>query len=220
MKKIISTQGLISGTFDAPLTNRAIHERIDNRLVDAYRENYCDDIQVIPAFKYQLADGQVTAIELIYSVAHPTPQRLEDFRENCENFFDLYGFKIDHHSPRVYFRAVDIFDMASLIHALVHLTVCIEDLLCAVDADLTERDAIYSPSGAYIIQIPDVPHYIIQEGTLYISPMAARHCTKLQKLDVPAEMLFDNTSLQVYPQGLKVKVWETHYDGTPIEEEY
>ena len=64
MKKIISTQGLISGTFDAPLTNRAIHERIDNRLVDAYRENHCDDIQVIPAFKYQLADGQVTAIEL------------------------------------------------------------------------------------------------------------------------------------------------------------
>ena len=32
-------------------------------------------------------------------------------------------------------------------------------------------------------------------------------------------MVFDNSSLREYPKGLKVKVWETHYDGTPIEDD-
>ena len=221
MKKIISTRGLLSGKFDAPWTNTAIRERIDNRLVHCYRLYYRDDIQVIPTLSYELVDGQVTAIQLSYTIDRPTPQRLEHFLDTCECIYELHGFAIDSEgeSSRVYFRATDMFDMASLIHALDHLSVSIENLLCAVDAGLTEQDAIYSPSGAYIIQIPDVPHYSIKEGTHVISPMAASHCTQLQKLDIPAEMLFDNSSLREYPQGLKVKVWETHYDGTPVEEE-
>ena len=221
MKKIISTKGLSSGKFDAPWTSTAIHERIDNRLLYCYKQECRDDIQVIPTFSYELADGQVIAIELSYTIGNPTPQRLEDFRDTCEIFYELYGFMIDSNNehPRVYLRATDMFDMASLIHALDFLSVSLESIMCAVDADLTEKDAIYSPSGAYIIQIPDVPHYSIKEGTLYVSPMAARHCTELQKLDIPVEMLFDNGSLREYPQGMKVKIWDTHYDGTPIEEE-
>ncbi len=221
MKKIISTKGLLSGKFDAPWINRAIHERIDNKLVCCYKQECRDDIQVIPTFTYELADGQVTAIELSYTLDKPIPQRLESFRDACESFYELYGFMMESvdESPRVYFRAADMFDMASLIHALDHLSVSLESIICAVDADLTEKDAIYSPSGSYIIQIPDVPHYSIKEGTLYISPMAARHCTQLQRLDVPVEMLFANGSLREYPQGLKVKVWDTHYDGTVVEEE-
>ena len=221
MKKIISTKGLSSGKFDAPWTSTAIHERIDNKLVYCYKQECRDDIQVIPTFSYELADGQVIAIELSYTIDDPTPQRLEDFRDTCEIFYELYGFMIDSNNehPRVYLRATDMFDMASFIHALDCLSVSLESIMCAVDADLTEKDAIYSPSGAYIIQIPDVPHYSIKEGTLYVSPMAARNCTELQKLDIPVEMLFDNGSLREYPQGLKVKIWDTHYDGTPIEEE-
>ena len=221
MKKIISTKGLLSGHFDAPWTNAAIRERVDNRLVHCYKLYHGDDIQVIPTLSYELADGQVTAIELSYTIDRPTPQRLESFRETCQIFFDLYGFVIDgeNESPRVYFRAIDVFDMASLIHALDHLSVSLESLFCAVDASLTEKDAIYSPSGSYILQIPDVPHYSIKEGTLVISPMAASHCTQLQKLDIPAEMLFDNSSLREYPKGLKVKVWETRYDGTPVDDD-
>ena len=219
--KIISTKGLLSGKFDALWTNTAIHERIDNKLVYYYKQDCRDDIQVFPTFTYELTDGQVTAIELSYIIDNPTPQRLEYFRDICESFYELHGFMIEsvNEPPRVYFRATDMFDMASLIHALDHLSVSLEGVICAVDDSLTEKDAIYSPSGSYIIQLPDVPHYSIKEGTLYISPMAARHCTQLQKLDVPVEMLFDNSSLREYPQGLKVKVWNTHYDGTPIEEE-
>ena len=221
MKKIISTEGLLSGKFNAPWTNAAIHERIDNKLAYCYKQDCGDDIQVIPTFSYELSDDQVIAIELSYTIDKPTPQRLEDFRDICEIFYELYGFMIDSNSehPRVYFRATDMFDMASLIHALDFLSVSLESIMCAVDADLTEKDAIYSPSGAYIIQIPDVPHYSIKEGTLYISPMAARHCSQLQKLDVPVEMLFDDSSLCEYPKGLKVKVWKTHYDGSSIEED-
>lgn len=221
MKKIISTKGLSSGKFDAPWTSTAIHERIDNKLVYCYKQECRDDIQVIPTFSYELADGQVIAIELSYTIGNPTPQRLEFFRDTCEIFYELYGFMIDSNNehPRVYLRATDMFDMASLIHALDCLSVSLESIMCAVDADLTEKDAIYSPSGAYIIQIPDVPHYSIKEGTLYVSPMAARHCSQLQKLDVPVEMLFDDSSLREYPKGLKVKVWKTHYDGSPVEED-
>ena len=35
--------------------------------------------------------------------------------------------------------------------------------------------------------------------------------TQLQKLDIPAEMIFDENSLREYPNGLQVKVWEIHF---------
>ena len=164
MKKIISTKGLSSGKFDAPWTSTAIHERIDNKLVYCYKQECRDDIQVVPTFSYELADGQVIAIELSYTIDDPTPQRLEDFRDTCEIFYELYGFMIDSNNehPRVYLRATDMFDMASLIHALDCLSVSLESIMCAVDDGLTEKDAIYSPSGSYLIQIPNIPHYRIK----------------------------------------------------------
>lgn len=219
MKKIISTTGLLNGRFDAPWISTAIHERVDNKLTHCYKQDYGEDIVIAPTLSYELSEGVVMTLELAYTIDNPTPQRLENFREACENFYELYGFMVENENgtSRVLFRATDMFDMASLIHALDHLSVNLEGIICAVDDSLTEKDAIYSPSGAYIIQIPDVPHYSIKEGTLYISPMAARHCTQLQKLDIPVEMLFDESSLREYPKGLKVKVWDTHYDGTPVE---
>ena len=50
MKKIISTKGLLNGKFDAPWTNTAIHERIDNKLEYCYKQDSRDDIQVIPTY--------------------------------------------------------------------------------------------------------------------------------------------------------------------------
>ena len=219
MKRIISTNGLLEGHFDAPWLGTAIHERVDHKLLYSYKQYYGDDVLVVPTLSYELNEGQVCAIELAYTIDNPTPQRLKSFRETCENFYELHGFKVDSesHPHRVYFRATDLFDMASLIHALDYQSVCLESIICAVDADLTKKDAIYSPSGAYIIQLPDVKHYCIKEGTLFISPTAACHCTQLKKLDIPVYMLFDDKSLSEYPQGLKVKVWDTHYDGSPID---
>lgn len=221
MNTIISTKGLTEGHFDAPWLSAAIHERVDHKLLYSYKQECGDDIEVVPKLSYELKGGQVSAIELAYTIDDPTPQRLEFFREACENFFELHGFTADSgdHASRVYFRATDLFDMASLIHALDFQSVSLETVVCAVDDSLTEKDAIYSPSGSYIIQIPDVPHYSIKEGTLFISPMAARHCTLLQRLDIPAGMLFGEKSLREYPQGLKVKVWDTHYDGSPVDDE-
>ncbi len=221
MKRLISTNGLHDGHFDALWTNTAIHERVDHKLMHFYKQDYGEDIVIVPVFTYELSEGVVTTLELAYTVDNPTPQRLENFREACENFYELYGFMVDCDNgiSRVLFHAIDIFDMASLIHALDYQSVSLEEVICAVDDSLTEKDAIYSPSGSYIIQIPNIPHYRIKESTLYISPMAARHCTELQKLDIPVGMPFDNGSLREYPQGLKVKIWDTHYDGTSVEEE-
>ena len=219
MKKIISTKGLLNGKFDAPSTSTAIHERVDNKLTCCYHQYYNDEIQFTPTLSYELTDGQVISIEMAYTIGNPTPQQQENFREICESFFELNGFVSDEHTHRVFFRATDIFDMASLIHALDYLGVSLESILCAVDASLTDQDALYSPSGAYLIQLPDVPHYSIREGTLFISPMAARHCKTLQQLDIPASMILDDSPLSEYPQGLKVKVWDTHYDGTPFDDD-
>ena len=86
------------------------------------------------------------------------------------------------------------------------------------DAELTEKDAIFSPSGTYIIQIPDVSHYRIREGTLFISPHAAKHCKRLRYLDIPVEFVVNHDLRSDFPFPLQIKVWDTHYDGTPAED--
>ena len=190
MKRLISTKGLHDGYFNAPWISTAIHERVDNKLTYCYKQDYGEDIVIAPTLSYELSEGVVMTLELAYTIDNPTPQRLENFREACENFYELYGFMVENENgtSRVLFRAIDIFDMASFIHALDYQSVSLEGVICAVDDGLTEKDAIYSPSGSYLI-------------------------------DIPVEMLFDNGSLREYPQGLKVKIWDTHYDGTPVEEE-
>lgn len=222
MKKIISTNGLPDGHYEDPYLDTAIKERVNDKLEYWYNQySRNGDIHVDSKLTYDLLDGQVTSILLSYTIDNPTTQRLEDFRATCKSFYEVHGFMIDDTGaiPRVFFKATDIFDMATLIHALEYLSISLEGIICPVDASLTEKDAIYSPSGTYLIQLPDVPHYSIKEGTLYISPMAASHCTKLQQLDIPVEMIFDNESLREYPKVLMVKKWDTHYDGTPVEEE-
>ena len=219
MKKIISTQGLTDGSFYAMEQSKAIQERVDVLLQDFYSECYEVDIRVSSMLSYELHHGEVTTILLTYSTDHPTAQNLEWLREACENFYHLYGFMVDDRSeePCIVFRATDLFDMASLIHALDCLTVSLESILCAVDASLTDRDAIYSPSGSHLIQLPDVAR--IPEGTLFISPLAARHSNKLQRLEIPYGMFFDDHSLTEYPQGLMIREWTTHYDGSSVDDD-
>ena len=109
MKKIISTQGYTDGHYEAPNLNTAISERVDNRLTACYRQYYGDDIQVTPSLTYRLADGQVTTLELAYTIDDPTSQRLENFREVCDLFYELHSFIIETaESPRVLFRATDL----------------------------------------------------------------------------------------------------------------
>ena len=219
MKKIVSTQGITDGLFFA--LTEAIRERVDDKLENLFRQTYGTDIRLSPMLSYELHNGEVTEIQLTYTVDNPTPQQLIWLCEACEDFYNLYGFMVDDipDANSIYFCATDLFDMASLIHALDCQTVSLESVLCAVDAHLTERDAIYSPSGAHLIQIPNVEHYRIREGTLFVSPLAARHCNQLQRLEIPYGMLFDDHSLTEFSQELMVKQWTTHYDGTPVEEE-
>ena len=222
MKKIVSTQGLLFGQFDDNRLSGAINERVNPKLEIFYKQFPNNDyIHTKCKLSYTLFDGQVTSLLLIYTIDNPTTQRLEYFRDTCENFYDVYGFMIDNESatPRVFLKATDIYDMASLIHALDYHSVSLESVMCAIDADLTEKDAIYSPSGSYLLQLPDVPRYRIKEGTLFICPGATRHCKRLRELDVPKDLVTPYAALSDYPYPLKVKVWETHYDGTTDEDD-
>lgn len=222
MKKIVSTQGLLFGEFDDNNISCAINERVNPKLEMFYKQFPNDDyIHTESKLSYTLYDGQVTSILLVNTIDNPTTQRLEYFRDTCEGFYDVFGFMVDNDSstPSVFLKATDIYDMASLIHALDYHGVCLESVMCAIDADLTEKDAIYSPSGTHLLQLPDLPRYRIKEGTLFICPCATRHCKRLRELDVPKDLVSPYEALSDYPYRLNVKVWETHYDGTTDEED-
>ena len=197
MKKIVSTQGLLYGHVDEDNTSTAIHERVDPKLEYCYNQySRNGDVHIDSKFSYDLFDGQVTSILLSYTINNPTQQRLEDFRDTCNSFYEVYGFMIDNSTPCVYFKAVDLYDMATLIHALDYQTVSLESVMCAV-----------------------IPHYRIKEGTLFICPFATKHCKRLRELEVPAGLVCPDEVLSEYRFPLNVKVWDTHYDGTPVEEE-
>lgn len=222
MKKIVSTQGLLFGQFDDTNISCAINERVNPKLETFYNQNSRNgDIHIESKLSYTLFDGQVTSLLLIYTIDNPTTQRLEYFRDTCDDFYDLFGFMIDNESstPHVFLKATDIYDMASLIHALAYHTISLESVMCAIDANLTEKDAIYSPSGVHLLQLPDIPRYRIKEGTLFICPGATRHCKRLRELDVPKDLVNPYEALSDYPYPLKVKVWETYYDGTTDEDD-
>ena len=208
MKKIVSTQGLLYGNFDDGDICSAICDRVNPKLEHEYNMySRNGDIHVDTQFSYNLMEGRVTSIILSYTIDNPTHQRLEDFRNTCNSFFQVYGFMIDNTSsnPSVFIMATDIYDMASLIHALDFLSVSLESVMCAVDDRLTEKDAIYSPSGFYILQLPDVPRYSIREGTLFISPFAAKNCKRLRELEYPTGLvnLYDVIAGYHYPLIVK-----------------
>ena len=221
MKRIISTQGILEGSFIALELSTAIQERVDPKLEEFFLQCYGMYIHLSSMLSYELYNEEVTVIQLTYSVDNPTEYNLAWLCEACENFYNLYGFIVDDiaEEPSIVFRATDLFDMASLIHALECQTVSLESILCAVEASLTEYDAIYSPSGTYLIQLPNVEHYHIPEGTLFISPLAARHSSKLRRLEIPYGMLFDDDSLTEYPPGLMIREWTTHYDGSSVDDD-
>ena len=224
MKKIVSTKGYTNGKFVPKYTNIAIRERVNNILEYLYNQNTRNgEIRLNSDFSYMVFEGEVVAIHLSYSINNPTPQRLEDFRDTCNSFYEVNGFKIDDDGilpSKVSFWACDIYDMASLIHAIQYHGVSLESIICAIDSDLTEKDAIYSSSGSYLLQLPDIPYYRVKEGPHYISPSATRYCTQLRQLDLPLGFIgYNDEVLSKYQFPLEVKVWDTHYDGTPAENE-
>ena len=223
MKKIISTKGFLNGQYGDSYLDIAIHERVNNKLKHLFNmeELLEGEVHVDSKLSYEVRDGEVISIQLSYTIDNPTPRRLEDFRSACEWFYELHGFKIEDKSdiPHIVFDATDLFDMASLIHALDYQTVSLEGVLCPIDSSLTAVDAIYSPSGSYIIQIPDIAHYKIKEGTHFISSGAIRHCKNLRKLEIPESLNDFHEVLCDYPYPLTITIWNGHYEAATDEDE-
>lgn len=146
MKKIVSTQGLLFGHYEDTNMNEAINERVNNKLEICYNQMSRDgDIHVHSELSYDLFDGVVTAITLSYTIDNPTPQRLEDFRDICNIFYEVEEFIIDNDNPTpcVFFHATEIYDMASLIHALAFYTVSLESIMHADDGSYLNRHSIF-----------------------------------------------------------------------------
>ena len=136
MKKLVSIQGLLFGHYENLSLSKAINERVNDKLEIIY--NQCSrngDIHISSELSYDLFDGLVTAITLSYTIDNPTPERLEDFRATCDSFYEVQGFIIDNDDtvPNVFLHATEIYDMASLIHALNFYTVSLESIMKAVD---------------------------------------------------------------------------------------
>lgn len=136
MKKLVSTQGLLFGHYENLSLNKAINERVNDKLEIIYDQcSRNGDIHISSELSYDLFDGLVTAITLSYTIDNPTPERLEDFRATCDSFYEVQGFIIDNDDtvPSVFLHATEIYDMASLIHALNFYTVSLESIMKAVD---------------------------------------------------------------------------------------
>lgn len=136
MKKLVSTQGLLFGHYENLSLSKAINERVNDKLEIIYDQcSRNGDIHISSELSYDLFDGLVTAITLSYTIDNPTPERLEDFRATCDSFYEVQGFIIDNDGtvPNVFLHATEIYDMASLIHALNFYTVSLESIMKAVD---------------------------------------------------------------------------------------
>ena len=220
MKKMISTQGLSNGDFYDENIAIAIKERVCPRLEHFFYQMSGEEVHIKVSFSFYVSYGEVEDIYLRFFIDNPTRERLENFRDACEMFFNLRGFIAHEEDPIVFYFASDMYDKGSLIHALDVMSVSIESVMCATFEEKIEyEDAIYTPSGDTIVQIPNVPKYRIEEGTMWISPNALKNCPRLRQLDIPYGMFNHQEILKSHPK-VKYKEWTTLYDGTiPDDEE-
>ena len=220
MKKMISTQGLSNGDFYDENIAIAIKERVCPRLEHFFYQMSGEEVHIKVSFSFYVSYGEVEDIYLRFFIDNPTRERLENFRDACEMFFNLRGFIAHEEDPIVFYFASDMYDKGSLIHALDVMSVSLESVMCATFEEKIEyEDAIYTPSGDTIVQIPNVPKYRIEEGTMWISPNALKNCPRLRQLDIPYGMFNHQEILKSHPK-VKYKEWTTLYDGTiPDDEE-
>ena len=220
MKKMISTQGLSNGDFYDENIAIAIKERVCPRLEHFFYQMSGEEVHTNVSFSFYVSYGEVEDIYLRFFIDNPTRERLENFRDACEMFFNLRGFIAHEEDPIVFYFASDMYDKGCLIHALDVMSVSLESVMCATFEEKIEyEDAIYTPSGDTIVQIPNVPKYRIEEGTMWISPNALKNCPRLRQLDIPYGMFNHQEILKSHPK-VKYKEWTTLYDGTiPDDEE-
>ena len=114
--------------------------------------------------------------------------------------------------------ANDDYDIGRLVHAFEVMSVSLENILCVADEKDIDGGAIYTPSGDTIVQVPDVPKFRIQDGTIWMAPNALQNCPRLRQLDIPFGMINHLEILKSAPK-VKYKEWETLYDGSLPDEE-
>ena len=219
MKKMISTQGLSNGDFYDENIASAIKERICPRLEHFFCQMSGEEVHINVTFSFYVSYGEVEDMFLRFFIDNPTQERLENFHDVCEMFFGLIGFIVHEEDPIVFYYASDMYDKGCLIQALDMLGVSLESVMCATfEENIESENAIYTPSGGTIVQVPDVPKYRIQEGTMWMAPNALQNCPRLRQLDIPYGMLNHLEILKSAPK-VKYKEWETLYDGTLPDEE-
>ena len=219
MKKMISTQGLSNGDFYDENIASAIKERICPRLEHFFCQMSGEEVHINVTFSFYVSYGEVEDIYIRFFIDNPTQERLENFHDVCEMFFGLIGFIVHEEDPIVFYYASDMYDKGCLIQALDMLGVSLESVMCATfEENIESENAIYTPSGGTIVQVPNVPKYRIQEGTMWMAPNALQNCPRLRQLDIPFGMINHLEILKSAPK-VKYKEWETLYDGTLPDEE-
>jgi len=219
MKKIISTQGLSYGEFTDEDLATGIQERVSPRLEYCYFQYSGEEIHSVVSLSFTVMNREVKSLCLSFSIANPTHEQLSNFRDVCNIFFNLNGFIANYEDNSVSISANDVYDIGRLVQALEVMSVNLEGILCATDEKNLNGGAIYTAMGDTIVQVPDVPKYRIQDGTIWMAPNALQNCPRLRQLDIPYGMINHLEILKSAPK-VKYKEWETLYDGTiPDEEE-
>ena len=219
MKKIVSTQGLTFGEHIDDNTSNAINWRVCPRLEALYKQLFGESIRTVPDFSFEVFGGEIKTITLTFMIDRHDDECLSNLRDACDIFFSLHGFVVDYDGEIVYFSATDMFDKASLIHALDVMTISLESVMFEISDNCVETDEVYTPSGDTIVQIPNIPKYRIKDGTVWISPNALKYCCRLRHLDIPCSMHNHREILETYAPKVKYKEWDTLYDGTQPDDD-
>ena len=96
MKKLISTQGLPFGEYYDENIATALKERVNPRLEHLYSLYSGEEIHTHVTFHFDVAGGEVQSIVLDYTIDNPTRERLSNFRDICDMFFNLTGFIVNY----------------------------------------------------------------------------------------------------------------------------
>ncbi len=99
----------MDGRHEAPWTTEAIHNRVDNKLVICYRQDYGGDIQVNPQFSYELLNGQITLSKRAQSSSHLwLPVIVSDVPDGVEELEDFAFLSCRHYLELSIPRSVSI----------------------------------------------------------------------------------------------------------------
>ena len=173
----------------------ALQDLIDRELLKLLQSESVYGVAVVSKFFSDSHEGIVDCMKMrcnLYSINRGKVVSQEDIlklQKVCSFFFGL-DMTVREDMLGVEYVAISNEKMQILMDAIDKCGIDIYGYFYPVDSSLSHRQEIYSPDGEWLLRVPNIPFYRIDEGTRKIAPIALRHCSNLQELEVPYTMSY------------------------------